>query len=279
MIKKLLLLLLITVTASNIFSQTVNPEKDWKLGVQLWTFNTSSFYTAIKKADSCKLKYVEAFPGQLLQDGSNSEFGPTLTAKERKAVKGFLHKKGITITSFGVVVARTKKEWQQYFDFAADMKISVIIAEPEWNQLNDVNRLATAYNIRVAIHNHPAPDIYWHPDSVVRALKGHANIGVCADIGHWARSGLNPIDCIKKCSDKILVVHLKDVAEFGNPQAPDVLPGEGVCNIPAVLQQLKNQRFTGVIAIEYDEKPGNNVKDIKQYVQFYHEQIEKLNTP
>jgi sugar phosphate isomerase/epimerase len=277
MLKKLLFYLLITFIFSNIFSQTVNPVKDWKPGVQLWTFNTSSFYTAIKKADSCKLKYVEAFPGQVLQDGSNSEFGPKLTAEERKAVKEFLHKKGITITSFGVVVARTKKEWEQYFEFAADMKIPIIIAEPEWNQLNDVNRLAGAYNIQVAIHNHPAPDIYWHPDSVVHALKGHANIGVCADIGHWARSGLNPIDCIKKCGDKILVVHLKDVSEFGNPQAPDVLAGEGVCNIPLVLQQLKNQRFKGVIAIEYDEKPDNNVKDIKQYVQFYHEHIEKLN--
>src|SRR3982750_3479881 len=109
MLKKLTLLFLITIVASNIFSQNVRPSKDWKLGVQLWTFNTSSFYTAIKKADSCKLKYVEAFPGQSLQEGSNSEFGPALTVEERKTVKEFLHKKGITITSFGVIVARTKK--------------------------------------------------------------------------------------------------------------------------------------------------------------------------
>jgi sugar phosphate isomerase/epimerase len=107
-------------------------------------------------------------------------------------------------------------------------------------------------------------------------MKGHANIYVCADIGHWARNGLNVVDCIKKCSDKILIVHLKDVPEFGNPQAPDVLLGEGVCNIPAVLQQLKNQRFQGVFIIEYEENPDNNLNDIKQYVQYYHEEVEKL---
>jgi sugar phosphate isomerase/epimerase len=275
MLKKTLIPFLLFVHA-HIFSQTVNPSKDWKLSVQLWTFNTSSFYTAIKKADSCKIKYVEAFPGQLLQDGSKSEFGPTMSAEERKTVKDFLHKKGITIAAFGVVVARTKEEWKQYFEFAADMKIPVITAEPEWNQLNDVNRLASAYNIQIAIHDHPIPDIYWHPDSVLRAMKGHSSIGVCADIGHWARNGLNVVDCIKKCDGKILAVHLKDVAEFGNAQAPDVLLGEGVCNIPAVLQQLKKQDFKGVFSIEYEEHPDNNMKDVKQHVQYFHEQVEKL---
>src|SRR3954453_15715618 len=193
MLKKTLFLLLFLPMKSLIFSQTINPVKDWKLSVQLWTFNTSSFYTAIKKADSCKIKYVEAFPGQLLQDGSKSEFGPTMSLDERKAVKDFLHKKGIAIVALGVVGARTKAEWSQYFEFAADMKIPVLTAEPEWNQLNDVNRLASTYNIQVAIHNHPTPDAYWHPDSVLPAMKSHANIGICADIGHWARSGLNVV--------------------------------------------------------------------------------------
>src|SRR6266487_4987855 len=199
MLKKTIFLFLLLLVNSYIFSQTINPEKDWKPCVQLWTFNTSSFYTAIKKADSCKLKYVEAFPGQLLQDGSKAEFGPAMSVQERKAVKEFLHKKGIAIAAFGVLVANTAQQWKQYFEFAADMKIPVITAEPEWNQLNDVNRLSSLYNIKVAIHNHPVPDIYWHPDSVLRAMKGHANIGICADIGHWARSGLNVVDCIKKC--------------------------------------------------------------------------------
>ncbi len=276
MLKKTLFLFLLLLINSPGFSQTINPEKDWKLGVQLWTFNTSSFYTAVKKADSCKIKYIEAFPGQLLQDGGKAEFGPSMSTEERKAVKDFLHKKGITIAAFGVVVANSSQLWKQYFEFAADMKIPVITAEPEWNQLNDVNRLAGAYNIQVAIHDHPIPDIYWHPDSVLLAIKGHSNIGVCADIGHWARNGLNVVDCIKKCDGKILIVHLKDVAEFGNTQTPDVLLGEGVCNIPAVLQQLKKQGFKGVFSIEYEEKPNNNMKDVKQHVQYYHEQVGKL---
>src|SRR5690242_7852375 len=121
MLKKIFVFSFFFVFNYPIFSQTVHPQKDWKLGVQLWTFNTSSFYTAIKKVDSCKLKYAEAFPGQQLQDESKSTFGPSMTTEEKNAVKEFLHKKGISVTSFGVVVAKTKKEWEQYFQFAADM--------------------------------------------------------------------------------------------------------------------------------------------------------------
>lgn len=276
MLKKILVFSFLFHFTFYVFSQTVNPQKDWRLGIQLWTFNTSSFYTAIKKVDSCKLKYAEAYLGQILQDDGNSEFGPSMTSAERKQLKEFLHKKGITLTSFGVVVAKTRKEWEQYFQFAADMGIPLLVAEPELNQLNDVNRFSNAYNIQVAIHNHPAPDIYWHPDSVVLAMKRHANIYACADIGHWVRSGLNVVDCIKKYDGRIREVHLKDVGEFGNVQSPDILLGEGVCNIPAVLQQLKKQDFKGTFIIEYEENPDNNLKVLKQYVQYFHEQVEKL---
>ena len=277
MVKKLLAFTIILfVITSFAVAQNILPEKDWKLAVQLWTFNSSSFYTAIKKADSCKIKYVEAFPGQPLQDGSSAEFGPSMTADERKALKEFLHKKGITITALGVITAKSAKDWKAYFEFAADMKIPIITAEPERNQLNDVNRLAATYGVKVAIHDHPIPDLYWHPDSVLLALKGHPNIGVCADIGHWVRNGLNVVDCLKKCNGKIMILHLKDVAEFGNAQAPDVLLGEGVCNIPAVMQELKNQNFKGVFSIEYEEHPNNNMKDVKQYVQYFYDQVQKL---
>lgn len=276
MIKKLLACFIILARVYSVNAQNYNPEKDWKLSIQLWTFNTSSFYTAIKKADSCKIKYVEAFPGQPLQDGAPSVFGPSMTVDERKALKEFLHKKGISIAAIGVLTANSTKDWKTYFEFAADMKIPIITAEPERNQLNDVNRLAATYGVKVAIHDHPIPDIYWHPDSVLLAIKGHPNIGVCADIGHWVRNGLNVVDCLKKCNGKIMILHLKDVADFGNTQASDVLLGEGVCNIPAVLEELKKQNFKGTFSIEYEEHPNSNMKDVKQYIQYFYEQVERL---
>src|SRR5215510_4169714 len=40
-------------------AQSVNPSKDWKFGIALWTFHTGSFSDALKKVDSAGLKYIE----------------------------------------------------------------------------------------------------------------------------------------------------------------------------------------------------------------------------
>ena len=48
-----------------------NPEDKagWKLGAQSYTFRLFSLADALKKIDSCGLKYVEAFPGQTIGGG------------------------------------------------------------------------------------------------------------------------------------------------------------------------------------------------------------------
>jgi sugar phosphate isomerase/epimerase len=38
-------------------------------------------------------------------------------------------------------------------------------------------------------------------------------IGACCDTGHWVRSGLHPVECLKKLEGRILGFHLKDVAQ------------------------------------------------------------------
>lgn len=278
MLKKFLLPLTFSLIAGFAFSQDngFDPARYWGIGVQMWTWNTSSFYTALKKADSCKIVFIEAYPGQILKDGSKSVFGPSMTPEERKELKDYLKKKHMAIVSFGVIVANSVNEWKTYFDFAADMEIRLMTAEPEKSQLADVNRLAGTYGVKVAIHDHPFPSTYWHPDSVMAAIKNRSNLGVCADIGHWARNGLDVVSCLKKCEGKIYELHFKDVKEFAHAQAPDVLPGEGVCNIPGAFAELKRQQFAGLIAIEYEENPDTNLKDIRQHVKYINEQMKKI---
>ena len=71
-----------------------------------------------------------------------------MTPDERKELKEYLKKKHFIITSLGVIVANSVNEWKSYFDFAADMGIHVMVAEPDKSQLSDVNRLAGTYNIK-----------------------------------------------------------------------------------------------------------------------------------
>ncbi|HOD03324.1 MAG TPA: TIM barrel protein, partial [Clostridiales bacterium] len=51
--------------------------------------------------------------------------------------------------------------------------------------------LYSEYGINVAIHNHPPKSKYARPETPLMRLKGRSDrLGVCADTGHWMRTGV-----------------------------------------------------------------------------------------
>ena len=251
--------------------------KDWTLSVQLWTFHKFDFTTAIEKADSAGLKTVEAFPGQKLVGYADSAFGAGMSAETRAKVKEYLAGKGISVVAYGVVVPQTAAEWVANFEFAKDMGIRYMTTEPLKEHLDLVDSLSGAYGIGIAIHDHPRPSPYWHPDSVLAAAEGRPNIGSCADIGHWVRNGLKAADCIRKLEGKVVGLHLKDVKEFGKTDAEDMMPGSGAVDIPEALAELKRQGFKGNFSIEHEANWYNNVPDVREIVSYFNEQVKALN--
>jgi sugar phosphate isomerase/epimerase len=250
----------------------------WKIGVQLWTFRLFSFTEAISKADSAGAKFIEAFPGQKMGGdfSKNATMGPDLSAADRTKVKDLLKSKGITMMAFGVTGGKDAKEWQKLFEFAKDMGLQYVTVEPEDKHWNLVDSLAGAYGVKAAIHDHPKPSHYWSPDSVLAAAKGHPNIGSCADLGHWSRSGLDVVECLKKLEGHIIGAHFKDVKEFGNKDAEDVITGTGVNKWPEIFAEFKRQGFTGMFSIERENNWKNNVPDVQQEIKFFHQQVAAL---
>lgn len=250
--------------------------KDWKIGVQLWTFHFVSFVQALKKADSAGVKYLEAFPYQKLGGDMPGSFGIQMSDDTRAKVKKLLAAHGIHIYAMGVVVPRTIDEWKKYFDLAKYFGMSYITCEPLKNQWDAIDSLAGIYHINIAIHDHPKPNVYWSPDSVLAAVKGHRHIGSCADIGHWARNGLDPVACLKELQGHIYGVHLKDIDAPGNTNAKDMVVGTGAINYPPVFEELKRQHFNGYFSIEREDNWYNNVPDVVATIKFFNEQVSKL---
>lgn len=234
----------------------------FKLGVQMWTFKEFSFADALDKVDSSGIKNIEAFFGQKLGGGMDGSYGLDMSKATRDKLKTLLQKKGIRIVAMGVIVPKNKAEWIKTFELAKEFGLSYITAEPIKSQWDVVDSLAGVYGIPVAIHDHPKPNMYWSPDSVLAAIQGHTHIGSCADIGHWTRNGLNPVDCLKKLQGHIIGVHLKDVVQFNNPKANDTLVSKGVVNLPEVLAELKLQNFNGMLSIEHESNWYHNLPDV-----------------
>ena len=248
----------------------------FKLGVQMWTFSMFTFAEALDKVDSAGIKNIEAFWGQKLGDGMSGEFGANMNADTRNKLKTLLQNKGISIVAMGVITPKGKAEWIKAFDLAKDFGLSYITAEPIKTEWDMVDSLAGAYGIKVAIHDHPKPNVYWSPDSVLAATQNHPNIGSCADIGHWARNGVNPVDALKKLEGHIIGVHLKDIVKFDDTEAADTVVSKGVIDIPAVLAELKRQNFNGMLSIEHESNWYHSLPDVIATKNYYDDQIAKL---
>jgi sugar phosphate isomerase/epimerase len=242
----------------------------------MWTFHFVNFIKALDKCDSAGIKYIEAFPGQTLGGDLPGSFGTAMSDDTRAKVKQLLQSKGIHMYAMGVIVPRTIGEWVKYFDLAKYYGLSYITCEPLKNQWDAIDSLAGIYHINLAIHDHPKPNVYWHPDSVLAAIKGHNHIGSCADIGHWARNGLDPVACLKELEGHIYGVHLKDIDTLGHTRAKDLVVGTGAINYPPVFQELKRQNFKGYFSIEREDNWYNNVPDVVATVKFFNEQVSKL---
>ena len=290
--KKLVLPLLLSFATVLLFTQCNEPAekkagdeaakdstdltKNWKLGVQMWTFHYFHFDTALAKVDSTGIKFIEAFPGQPLGGGMTGSFDTNMSDETKAKLKQLLQSKGISIVAMGVISPNTIDEWKKYFDLAKEFGMSYITAEPNKDQWNQVDSLAGVYGIKVAIHDHPKPNAYWSPDSVLAATAGHPNIGSCADVGHWSRNGLNPVECLKKLEGHVFGVHLKDIKQFNNTDAADTVVGKGVIDFPAIFAELKRQHFSGMLSIEQESNWYHNVPDVINTRKYFEEQVAKL---
>ena len=250
--------------------------KKWKLGIAMWTFHNFTFEESIVKTDSAGLDYVEIFPFQKsikeLNDTIISKLSPTGIEK----LKQFLKSKNIQVGSIYAFGGKTVESWKKEFDMAKQFKLTFITAEPPRELYKSVDSLAGIYGIKVAIHNHwkemsPAS---WHPDTLLAAIKNYVNLGACADVGHMPKSGVDPVESIKKLDKHIFALHLKDIGEKNNPKAMDVVVGTGLVNFSEIFKELKRQKFAGYIYIERDadEKPSN-LPSVTQEVKYYNEQL------
>jgi sugar phosphate isomerase/epimerase len=179
---------------------------------------------------------------------------------------------GVKLVNYGVCnLSQKQDDSRKVFDFAKDMGIETIVSEPPEEAMEMLDKMCTEYGMNIAIHNHPkyAGAHYWNPDTVLKACQGCSKrIGACADTGHWVRSGLNPLESLKKLNGRIVSLHFKDLNEQG-PDAHDVPWGTGVCDVKAMLGELHRQGFKGVFSIEYEYHWDNSLPEIAQCVGYF----------
>ena len=254
-------------------SSTPKAEKlGWRLCCQLYTFRDRSFYEALDVIAGMGIGLVEpAFFLPLSKEHPDLKTSEALTPEMRREMKKRMDDQGIKMAHYYAPIEGDKNVYRKVFDFAKEMGVETLVAEPPVDMLEALDGLCAEYQMNLAIHNHPegSGSFYWNPDSFVKACEGRsARVGGCPDTGHWVRSGLDTLASLKKYQKRIITVHLKDAAESGKRDSRDVPLGTGQANYTAILKQLADWKWRGVMTIEYEHLSPQLVQDVVQCVKY-----------
>ncbi len=236
------------------------------ISVQCWSFRQFTQFEAIKMAAAAGT-HVELFPGQKIGGPlGDLKFTPDLPDDQLQVVIDHLKTHQIAAVNFGVTpISKDEAEARKVFEFAKKLNLYGINTE-SMDAIDTLEKLAKEYDIKICFHNHAKKPFYdlWNPEFVYNAVKDrHKNIGICADIGHWATSGLDPVEVIKKIAPRVLSFHMKD-REFNVKWSHDRPFGTGVIDNIAILDEVRKHGFAGNVSIEYEHNWETNVPEVAQ---------------
>lgn len=246
----------------------------YAIGCQAYTFNRYTAFEAIEKTASAGGKVIEFYPGQTLsKDTGDLKVDHNAPEEVVSRLQEKLAKHGLKAVNYGVVgVPKDEAGARKVFDFAKKLGLRAITTEST-ESIDILEKLAKEYDICVAFHNHPRrpnnPNYkVWDPNYILELVKDRdRRVGACADTGHWARSGLDPVESLKILKGRIISSHMKDLNERA-PKGHDVPYGTGTTNIGACLDELKAQGFEGNISIEYEHNWESSVPEVAQCIGF-----------
>jgi inosose dehydratase len=219
----------------------------FSLGLASYTFREFSLENTISMTKRAGLGKITLKSMHLPLESSEKEI--TAAAEKVRAA-------GLDLYGCGVVYMTNRAEVEQAFNYARAAKMRIIIGVPNPELLSLVDRNVKDYDIKLAIHNHgPDDKLYPTPGNAYEKIRNlDPRLGLCLDIGHTVRAGVDPADAAIRFADRLLDVHIKDV-NAASKEGQTVEMGRGVIDIPRFVRALIRINYQGTLAFEY-EKDG-----------------------
>lgn len=229
-----------------------------RLGIQLYSLRGYPVDEALRHAREIGFRHVEFYAGMYPLDSTPDQ----IAAMTRKLTGLGLSPSAHGVNRFGGDAAANRR----VFEFARAAGIRTLTSDPDPEAFASLDELVREFGIRVAIHNHGPGHRYDKVVDVLHAVEKHdERIGACADLGHFIRSGEDPVEVIRLLKGRLYGVHLKDFRER-QAKTKGVILGQGHLDVPAVFAALERTGFPadGALSVEYEENPQNPLADIRQ---------------
>jgi inosose dehydratase len=179
---------------------------------------------------------------------------------------------GISIASTGVVYLKNSEgEMRQAFECGRAAGLTTMTASyanpPDRETFLLTERFVREYDMRLAFHNHgPEDKIFPSPYDVWEAVKPYdERLGLCIDVGHSARAGVDPTEAILKCRSRLYDVHLKDtLVGAGVKKDQPVGLGFGRLDLRSIMQALLEIQFQFQVGLEDELEAADPIPGIAQ---------------
>jgi inosose dehydratase len=238
-----------------------DPWRGLKVGVASYTLRKMPLPDAIRAIQRVGLRHVSI---------KDFHLPLTSTTEERRAAATRFKDAGITPLSCGnVTMENDAANVRRAFEYARDIGVSTIVCSPDADSMPILEALVKEFDIRLAIHNHgPEDKRFPSPYDVWKAVQAYdPRIGLCMDVGHATRAGLDPAEAIRRCRERIYDVHLKDV-DSATPGGKTIEGGRGVIDLPGVLRALLEVRYAHLVSFEYEKDPEDPVAGLAETVGY-----------
>lgn len=262
----------------------------FKLGVARYTMHAVPLERALEIQQNIDCHYMGFMEKTLAYDASDAEIA---------AYKAKCAKYGVEVVSAGPLYYSTKEELEACCKFAKRYGMKYISVVPfEWNpkiagitdnkerakivpgrewrlesdrMMDALDECVKKYDLRAAVHNHGPDNAYLYPTaeaSMKRIGSRDKRIGVCLDVGHERRAGLDPVEFIRKNPDRIVEVHLKNIKI--DPVQNFAKEGpRGELDIPGILKALGDTGFDGYCLVEFEKDFTANEAPLAESFGYY----------
>jgi sugar phosphate isomerase/epimerase len=164
---------------------------------------------------------------------------------------------------------KTEADITQGFDYAKAAGMKIIVGVPNHELLPMVEKKVKEYDIKVAVHNHgPEDKLYPTPASVYEKIKDlDKRIGLCIDVGHTQRAGIDPSEPIEKFADRLIDVHIKDESS-ATAEGTTVEMGRGVIDLVKLFRTLEKIGYSGIAAFEFEKDEADPLTGVAESVGY-----------
>lgn len=220
-----------------------------KLGVASYSLRELSRADAIAGIRALRSKYVNIKSFHLPYESS---------LKDLAAGRREFESAGLEIVGGGLVPLQKDDDddVRMYFEYARAAGMSLMVIGPTPTTLPRIERFVREYDIKVAIHNHGPEDPYFPGprDALPMIRDMDPRVGLCVDLGHTARTGVDVVEALHQAGDRLLDIHAKDLKDMLVRESQCIV-GEGAMPIPAIFRQLGAMNYAGYVNLEYEIDP------------------------